>query len=66
MEVGGKLEADTSYKDRDWRFSIYDLFAGFLCHQASSYIDRTSRDTDYTAKTLKLSPTGNYSSKELH
>lgn len=34
MEVGGKLEADTAYKDRDWRFAIYDLFAGFLCHQA--------------------------------
>lgn len=34
MEVRGKLEADTSYKGRDWRFAIYDLFAGFLCHQA--------------------------------
>lgn len=34
MEQGGKLEPDTSYKDRDWRLSLYDLFAGFLCHQA--------------------------------
>ncbi|MFV0330048.1 MAG: glycosyltransferase family 2 protein [Dysgonomonas sp.] len=34
MEVAGKLEEDKSYKDRDWRFAIYDLFAGFLCHQA--------------------------------
>lgn len=34
MEQKGKLTPDTSYKDRDWRFSIYDLFAGFLCHQA--------------------------------
>lgn len=34
MEKGGILEEDKSYKDRDWRFAIYDLFAGFLCHQA--------------------------------
>jgi len=34
MEQEGNLTPDTSYKDRDWRFSIYDLFAGFLCHQA--------------------------------
>ncbi|MDL2303402.1 glycosyltransferase [Dysgonomonas sp. OttesenSCG-928-D17] len=34
MEQEGKLTPDTSYKGRDWRFSIYDLFAGFLCHQA--------------------------------
>ncbi|NDV78789.1 glycosyltransferase family 2 protein [Dysgonomonas sp. 511] len=34
METGGQLEADTSYKGRDWQFSIYELFAGFLCHQA--------------------------------
>lgn len=34
MEKDGKLEADISYKGRDWQFSIYDLFAGFLCHQA--------------------------------
>lgn len=34
MEREGRLEAETSYKGRDWQFSIYDLFAGFLCHQA--------------------------------
>jgi len=34
MEVGGNLEEDTSYRDRDWRFALYDLFSGFLCHQA--------------------------------
>lgn len=34
MEQKGELTPDTSYKGRDWRFSIYDLFAGFLCHQA--------------------------------
>ena len=34
MEVGGTLEEDTSYKDRNWRFALYDLFSGFLCHQA--------------------------------
>lgn len=34
MEVGNELIPDTSYKGRDWQFSIYELFAGFLCHQA--------------------------------
>lgn len=34
MERGGELEADTSYKDRDWHMAIYELFSGFLCHQA--------------------------------
>lgn len=34
MEKGGKLEADTSYKDRDWHIAVYELFSGFLCHQA--------------------------------
>lgn len=34
MEQEGKLTPDTSYKERDWRLSLYDLFAGFLCHQA--------------------------------
>ncbi len=34
MEKGGILEADTSYKGKDWHLAIYDLFSGFLCHQA--------------------------------
>lgn len=34
MEKGGVLEEDKPYKDRDWNFAIYDLFSGFLCHQA--------------------------------
>ena len=34
MEKNGELEADTSYKDRDWHLAIYELFSGFLCHQA--------------------------------
>lgn len=34
MEREGKLEADTSYKDRDWHLAIYEIFSGFLCHQA--------------------------------
>lgn len=34
MEKGGELEADISYKDKDWHLAIYDLFSGFLCHQA--------------------------------
>jgi glycosyltransferase involved in cell wall biosynthesis len=43
MEAGGKPEEDKSYKDRDWRFAIYDLFAGFLCHQAF-FIHRSNFD----------------------
>lgn len=34
MERAGILEADTSYKDKDWNLAVYDLFSGFLCHQA--------------------------------
>ncbi len=34
MEVAGELTPDTSYKDRDWHLAIYELFSGFLCHQA--------------------------------
>lgn len=30
----GSLTEDKSYKDRDWTFSLYDLYAGFLSHQA--------------------------------
>lgn len=34
MEKAGELEADRSYKEKDWNFALYDLFSGFLCHQA--------------------------------
>lgn len=34
MERAGILEADTSYKDKDWHLAVYELFSGFLCHQA--------------------------------
>lgn len=34
MEQKGELTPDTSYKDRDWHIAIYELFSGFLCHQA--------------------------------
>lgn len=30
----GVLTEDKSYKGRDWTFSLYDLYAGFLSHQA--------------------------------
>lgn len=30
----GILIEDKSYKDRDWLFSLYDLYSGFLSHQA--------------------------------
>lgn len=30
----GTLTEDKSYKERDWAFSLYDLYSGFLCHQA--------------------------------
>lgn len=34
MEQKGELTPDTSYKNRDWHIAIYELFSGFLCHQA--------------------------------
>lgn len=30
----GVLTEDKPYKGRDWLFSLYDLYSGFLCHQA--------------------------------
>ena len=30
----GKHRKDDSYKNRDWLFSLYDIYSGFLCHQA--------------------------------
>lgn len=30
----GVLTEDKCYKDRDWTFSLYDLYSGFLSHQA--------------------------------
>lgn len=29
-----KLRKDDGYKNRDWLFSLYDIYSGFLCHQA--------------------------------
>jgi len=30
----GRKETDRSYKTRDWLFSLYDIYSGFLSHQA--------------------------------
>ena len=30
----GIQQTDTSYRNRDWSFSLYDIFSGFLAHQA--------------------------------
>lgn len=30
----GKIELQTPYKSRDWSFSLYDIYSGYLCHQA--------------------------------
>ena len=34
MEVAGVYTEDKSYRDREWTFALYDIFSGFLCHQA--------------------------------
>ena len=33
-ELKGDLKKEEPYKNRDWSFSLYDFYAGFLCHQA--------------------------------
>lgn len=33
-EKKGVLADETSNKYRDWKFALYDLFSGFLCHQS--------------------------------
>jgi len=39
-ERKGILEKDDSYKQRDWIFSLYDIYSGYLSHQAF-FIKRT-------------------------
>lgn len=33
-EENGVLSKQDEYKYRDWAFSLYDIFSGYLCHQA--------------------------------
>ena len=33
-EHKGDFKKEEPYKNRDWRLSLYDLYAGYLCHQA--------------------------------
>lgn len=33
-EHKGQLELNTPYKNRDWSFALYDIYATYLCHQA--------------------------------
>ncbi|MDR1881231.1 MAG: glycosyltransferase [Prevotella sp.] len=54
MEKGGKLEADTSYRDRDWHMAIYELFSGFLCHQAFFIHSDNFRKYGLYDETLKV------------
>jgi glycosyltransferase involved in cell wall biosynthesis len=34
LDQKGKLELNTPYKNRNWLFSLYDIYSGFLAHQA--------------------------------
>jgi glycosyltransferase involved in cell wall biosynthesis len=34
LDKKGQLELNTPYKNRDWLFSLYDIYSGFLAHQA--------------------------------
>lgn len=34
LDRKGELVKCADYKNRDWKFSLYDLFSGFLAHQA--------------------------------
>lgn len=50
----GKLKKDDSYKYRDWTFSIYDIYAGYLCHQAF-FINKTMFEKyGYYDETLRI------------
>lgn len=33
-ESNNKIELQTPYRNRDWAFSMYDIYSGHLCHQA--------------------------------
>ena len=33
-EIRGEITHNEPYKDRDWSFSLFDIYSGFLCHQA--------------------------------
>lgn len=50
----GKLRKDDSYKHRDWLFSLYDIYSGFLCHQAF-FVKKKMFDTyGYYDETLRI------------
>jgi glycosyltransferase involved in cell wall biosynthesis len=34
LDKKGRLESQSPYKNKDWQFSLYDIYAGFLAHQA--------------------------------
>lgn len=42
-EKNGQLTKDEEYKNRDWVFSLYDIYSGFLSHQAF-FIKKTMFD----------------------
>jgi hypothetical protein len=34
LDKKGVLEQNAPYRNKDWRFSLYDIYSGFLAHQA--------------------------------
>ena len=54
----GKLRKDDSYRNRDWLFSLYDIYSGFLCHQAFLVKREMFDEYGYYDETLRICLTG--------
>lgn len=53
-ETKGDISYQNPYKDRDWSFSIYDIYSSYLCHQAF-FIKKTMFDQyGFYNETLKV------------
>lgn len=50
----GKLRKDDSYRNRDWLFSLYDIYSGFLCHQAFLVKREMFDEYGYYDETLRI------------
>lgn len=50
----GVLRKDDSYKYRDWLFSLYDIYSGFLCHQAFFIKKEMFDEYGYYDETLRI------------
>lgn len=50
----GKFRKDDGYQHRDWLFSLYDIYSGFLCHQAFLIKKEMFNEYGYYDESLRI------------